>query len=174
MIYTFEFDFEDFFGPPQIRIGIDDYIYYDGTVKGTIDIELNLVDGDHVLWIQHYGKDITWTTKEHDNHVLIRRISFDGVDLDQIDYRPITHRGKFYPEYESSYQESCRQRNINLPEFISPNHYLGHNGTWRLEFSTPELLWIIKQQNPSGIHLEDTIFSTGQATLERVKHFFDL
>jgi hypothetical protein len=82
--------------------------------------------------------------------------------------------GKFYPEYESSYLASCRVQGLDLPEFICPNHYLGHNGVWKLNFESPELLWIIKQQNPSGMHLEDTMFSTSDHVLQEIKDFFKL
>ena len=42
------------------------------------------------------------------------------------------------------------------------------------DFSSPELLWIIKEQNPGGINLEDTIFSTSSQTLNEIKNFFGL
>lgn len=174
MIYTVEFDFENFYAIPTVKIGIDHKIYHDGEVNGLISFEDKLDAGDHTLWIEHYGKNISWTTPKRDHHVFVKRILFDAVNLDQIDYCPITHRGRFYPCYEPAYLQSCREQGIDLPEFICPNHYLGHNGIWKLDFSTPELLWIIKEQNPSGIHLEDTIFSTSTSTLEDVKRFFEL
>ena len=174
MIYTVEFDFEDFFDTPQIQIGIDGTVYYNQSVQEQISFEAVLSNGPHTLWIQHWGKKIEWTTAEHDHHVFVKKIYFDNVDLDQLDYHPITHKGRFYPDYEQSYRDTCQQQNLTLPEYISPNHYLGHNGIWKLDFEAPELLWIIKEQNPSGIHLEDTIFSTGSTTLNQVKKFFDL
>lgn len=174
MIYTFEFDFEDFFSVPKLRIGVDQTICYDNEVKKIVEIDVTLEHGPHELWIEHHGKDINWTNDRADHHIFIRKIYFDSIDLDQLDYCPITHRGRFYPRYEPSYRNSCLQQEIDLPEFIRPNHYLGHNGIWKLDFSCPEFLWIIKEQNPSGIHLEDTIFSTGSETLASVKKFFNL
>lgn len=174
MIYTFNFDYEDFFAIPKIKIGVDKKVYYNGTVNESIEFEVELKSGNHTLWIEHYEKNLNWTDHEHDNHVFIKKIYFDHIDLDQLDYCPITHHGKFYPVYESSYVESCINAGIILPEYIQPNHYLGHNGIWKLDFQAPELLWIIKEQNPSGIHLEDTIFSTSDTTLNEVKKFFNL
>jgi hypothetical protein len=174
MIYTIDFDYNDFFDAPKLRIGIDDCVYYDSSVLEQIEFEADLVPGPHTLWIEHHGKQINWTTEAHDHHMIIKRILFDGVDLDQLDYCPITHRGRFYPVYEPSYVDSCITCGIELPEFLQPNHYLGHNGVWKLEFVTPELLWIIKEQNPSGIHLEDTIFSTSDTTLNQIKDYFKL
>jgi hypothetical protein len=174
MIFCFEFDFEDYFDIPKISIGVDDVLLYEGDVIEKISFEHVLPDGERELWIEHRNKYIEWTTNQHDHHVFIKKIFFDNIDLDQIDYCPLTHRGRFYPKYEQSYIDSCRDRNIDLPEFIQPNHYLGHNGIWKLSFSVPTALWIIKEQNPSGMHLEDTIFSTGRTTLENVKKFFEL
>lgn len=174
MIFTIDFDYEDFFRIPTIDIGIDDQTLYQGNVNESITIDVDLADGDHTLWIKHYNKKLYETTNEHDHHVFIKRILFGDIDLDQIDYCKLTHRGKFYPEYESSYIISCRAQGITLPEYIQPNHYLGHNGIWKLDFSSPELLWIITQQNPGGMHLEDTMFSTGAVTLSEVKNFFNL
>jgi hypothetical protein len=34
--------------------------------------------------------------------------------------------------------------------------------------------WIISEQKPSGINLEDTIFSTGQDSLNEIKKFFNV
>lgn len=174
MIYTLEFDYEDFFDVPKIKIGIDHEIFYNDNVKELVEFEANLATGAHTLWVEHYGKQLTWTNKDHDNHVFIKKIYFDNVDLDQLDYCPITHRGRFYPCYEQSYIVSCQDNGLVLPEYIQPNHYLGHNGVWKLDFQSPELLWIIQEQNPSGIHLEDTIFSTSATTLNEVKNFFNL
>jgi len=74
----------------------------------------------------------------------------------------------------ASYRVSCQARGVELPEFICPNHYLGHNGQWILDFKSPGLLWIIEQQNPSGMHLEDTIFATSDYVLQEIKDFFKL
>jgi hypothetical protein len=168
------FSFNDYFSSPTVKVGIDDCVYYNSVVLDTVEFDCDLAAGSHVLFIEHYGKLMSWTTAEQDHHVFIKKILFDNVDLDQLNYCPLTHRGKFYPYYESSYVESCKEQNVVLPEFISPNHYLGHNGIWRLDFNSPELLWIIKEQNPSGINLEDTIFSTSSQTLNEIKNFFDL
>jgi len=106
--------------------------------------------------------------------VQIRRILFDSTDLDQREECALTRKGEFFPEYEESYRQDNLRRGYTLPDSISPNHYLGHNGAWRLKFQTPALLWIIKQQNPHGIHLEDTVFSTSRSVTDDVKKFFNL
>lgn len=174
MIYTINFSFDSFFGAPSIRIGINDVVLYNGAVTDTVAVEYTATPGSHELWVEHYGKKPHETTADHDKHVYIKSIFFDSINLDQLHYCPLTHQGKFYPIYEKSYIETCLDAGINLPEFIQPNHYLGHNGVWRLKFSSPENLWIIKEQNPSGVHLEDTVFSSNNNILSEIKDFFKL
>lgn len=174
MIFTIKFDFEDFFRIPTVDIGVDDCTLYQGNVNESISVDADLSIGEHTLWIKHYNKQLYETTQDHDHHVFIKQVLFGDIDLDQLDYCKLTHRGRFYPDYEPSYIASCQDTGITLPEYIQPNHYLGHNGIWKLEFSSPELLWIIKQQNPGGMHLEDTMFSTSDTTLIEVKKFFNL
>lgn len=168
------FSYNDHYGSPQIEIGIDKIGLYDGTVKENFEFNIDLENGAHELYIVHKNKNIDQTTEQHDKHVYIRSIEFDCVNLDQLHYNPLTHRGRFYPTYEESYQANQLKNAVDLPEFISPNHYLGHNGVWRLEFNTPAMVWIIQEQNPSGIVLENTIASTSDDVLADIKNFFDL
>jgi len=170
----FNFEFVDKFGCPQIAILIDDQLLYSGDVLATISLTASLEPGQHNLEIVHSDKKINDYNETHDRHVLIKKIYFNGVDLDQLEHCPLTHRGKFYPAYETSYLLTCKEQGIVPLEYISPNHYLGHNGTWVLEFDAPVYDWIISEQKPSGINLEDTIFSTGQDSLNEIKKFFNV
>lgn len=165
-----EFSFDDYFGTPTIEVLVDSTQLYIGDVVSKLSLHAGLLsDGDHVLSIRHFGKLMHHTTNDHDRHVHIDRVMFDHTDLDQLIWARLTHRGKFYPEYEPSYAKEK-----NLPDYIAPNHYLGHNGVWQLHFQAPALLWVIQEQNPSGMHLEDTIFSTTNDSIELVKNFFKL
>lgn len=162
------FSFDDYFGRPTIEVLVDDHTLFVGDVQSHLELRVpNLGDGDHVLSIRHFGKMPQHHSHDHDRHVHLDRVLFDHTDLDQLIWARLTHRGKFYPDYDKDYA-----RDQDLPEFIMPNHYFGHNGTWRLEFKTPALLWVIQEQNPSGMHLEDTIFSTTQDSVNYVKDFF--
>lgn len=162
------------FGVPQVEILVDDDSLYAGDVQEHLNFDVTLNNGAHCLKVVHFGKKITHSNIDADRHIMIKKILFNNVDLDQIDYCQLTQRGRFYPVYESSYVNTCDSNNITLPEFICPNHYLGHNGTWVLDFETPEYTWIIQEQRPSGINLEDTIFSSGNDTLLKIKSFFNV
>lgn len=169
-----DFTFEDKFGIPMLDILVDNTVLYSGNVQSTICCSINLTHGSHQLKIVHRDKKIDDYDSECDKHIYIKKIYFNGVDLDQTHYCPLTHRGRFYPEYNLSYIQTCQQENIELPKFYSPNHYLGHNGVWVLDFTEPVYNWIIDEQKPSGINLEDTIFSTGDDSLKEIKKFFNV
>lgn len=168
------FSFNDFFRTPTIKIGVDSTILFDGNITTQMDFDVPNVKGSHTLWIEHYGKLPNETTEHNDTHVFIKNILFDDIDLDQIDYCKLTHRGRFYPKYNTDYVKDCIMSGTVLPEYISPNHYLGHNGVWKLDFEMPAMSWIIKEQNPSGMNLEDTMFSSSNQTIQEIKDLFGL
>lgn len=152
-------------GDPKVKIIIDDYItLFNGNAEEHYEFDIDLPNGGHDLKIVHYGK------KPHhhqlddngniliDRHIEILRISFDGVNLERELWD-----GKFFPVY--------MHHTKNEPYFICPNLYLGHNGTWKYEFSTPVLSWLIacRKQGPK---LDNTIFQTNSSILEEAKNFF--
>jgi hypothetical protein len=162
-----EFDFfvERRLGDPEVKIIIDDYItLFNGNAEEHFEFDIDLPNGGHDLKIVHYGK------KPHhhqlddsgniliDRHIKIKRVAFDGVDLERELWE-----GKFFPVYMHHAE--------NEPYFICPNLYLGHNGTWKYEFSTPVLPWLIACRK-QGPQLDNTIFQTNSSILEKAKNFF--
>jgi len=174
MLIHMAFAWNDFFRVPTITVGIDHIVLYNSTVQNEIELSHDLGAGPHEFWIQHYGKQAHETDQHNDTHVFLQRLLFDQIDLDQIDYCKLTHKGRYYPEYNPDYVKTCAEQQVGLPEYIQPNHYFGHNGTWRLTFDAPVMNWIIREQNPSGMNLEDTMFSSSQITLQQVKDLFNL
>jgi len=174
MLIHMAFAWNDFFRVPTITVGIDHIVLYNSTVQNEIELSHDLGAGPHEFWIQHYGKQAHETDQHNDTHVFLQRLLFDQIDLDQIDYCKLTHKGRYYPQYNPNYVKTCAEQQVELPEYIQPNHYFGHNGTWRLTFDAPVMNWIIEEQNPSGMNLEDTMFSSSQITLQQVKDLFNL
>ena len=174
MLIHMAFAWNDFFRVPTITVGIDHIVLYNSTVQNEIELSHDLGAGPHEFWIQHHGKQAHETDQHNDTHVFLQRLLFDQIDLDQIDYCKLTHKGRYYPEYNPDYVKTCAEQQVELPEYIQPNHYFGHNGTWRLTFDAPVMNWIIEEQNPSGMNLEDTMFSSSQITLQQVKDLFNL
>lgn len=152
-------------GNPEVKIIIDDYItLYNGIAQENFEFEIDLPNGGHDLKIIHYGKkphhhilDANGTITV-DRHIEIKRIAFEQVNLERELWD-----GKFFPVYMHKTKDE--------PYYICPNLYLGHNGTWKYEFSTPVLPWLIASRN-QGPQLDNTIFQTNASILEEAKNFF--
>lgn len=152
-------------GIPQVKILIDDYItLYNGDAQDNFQFEIDLPNGGHDLKIVHHGKKPHHHVHDAygniiiDWHIEIKRIAFDNVDLERELWD-----GKFFPVYMHHAE--------NEPYFICPNLYLGHNGTWKYEFVTPILPWLIACRK-WGPRLDNTIFQTNASILEEAKNFF--
>jgi len=147
-------------GDPLVKIIVDDYLTLaDGPAQDQYSFELNIPDELHSLKITHYGKTIDDASNSNiDKHVEITAISMDQISLERELWD-----GKFFPIY--------LHKTDSDPYYISPNLYLGHNGTWVLEFTTPAPLWLISLRKP-GPKLDNTIFKTNKQTLDHAKDFF--
>lgn len=153
-------------GNPQVKIIIDDYItLYNGDAQDNFQFDIDLPAGGHDLKITHYGKEPLHHVYDPygniviDRHIEIKRIAFDEVDLERELWD-----GKFFPVYMHKAEDE--------PYFICPNLYLGHNGTWKYEFVTPILKWLIASRK-QGPNLENSIFQTNASLLEQAKNFFN-
>jgi len=162
---TIDFFVERQLGIPKVKIIIDDYItLYDGDAEDHYDFDIDLPNGGHDLKIVHYGKKPQHHAYDSngniavDRHIEIKRVAFDNVDLERELWD-----GKFFPVY--------MHKADHEPYFICPNLYLGHNGTWKYEFVTPVLPWLIATRQP-GPKLDNTIFQTNASILEEAKNFF--
>jgi hypothetical protein len=162
-------------GDPIIKILIDDYlILYDGIAPNSIDKEFDIADGEHELKIVHSGKsdeDHLYNsdgTIKVDKFVYIDNIVIDSIKLLENEL----HEGKFWPVYSLSYIDTMIKKQTELPQFIQPNLYLGHNGIWVYKFFSPFTDWIIQKRN-NGPKLENTIFKSSSQLLEDAKSFFN-
>lgn len=169
-----DFEIGDELGDPLIKILIDDYIVlYEGPAIDQFNREFDINYGEHELKIVHYGK----TDNDHvynddgsikiDKYVHIKGISIDSVVLRDTELQT----GQFWPVYSMSYVETMVTQGQDLPGYICPNLYLGHNGTWKYTFNYPFVEWIIATRN-QGPQLDSTIFKTSAHLLQQAKDFF--
>lgn len=154
-----------YFGTPKVKIAVDDCILlHDGVAQENFEFDVPLDDGNHQLKITHYGKTV-------DDHLLNssgkiiqdKFIHIKQVFLDETELHSELWEAKFFPVYLHKTEDD--------PLFLSPNLYLGHNGTWILEFFTPALKWLIDRRQP-GPDLSNTIFKTSRDMLADVKKIF--
>lgn len=159
-------DVERRLGDPLVKIIVDDYLTLsDGIAQNEYNFDCDIEDGIHELKIVHYGK----TKHDHAYDDLGKKVSVDkhveitAIEIDDIALEAELWSGKFYPVY-------LNRKDID-PLFISPNLYLGHNGTWMLEFATPAGNWLIDLRKP-GPKLDGTIFRTNDNLVAIAKDFF--
>lgn len=162
-------------GIPCVRCIIDEGApFFDGPCQDTITADINLAPGFHELVIVHYNKQ----EQDHvlddqgrivvDKHVEIMNIRIDDIDF-LVDELREAH---FYPVYSDNYVRDCQTAGVILPPSISPNLYLGHNGTWKLPFHTPFIQWIIHRRKNLAIQLDNTIFQSDVELLAESKAWF--
>lgn len=153
-------------GDPQIKITIDDYmLLYDGVAQDSLEFDVPLDDGNHELKITHHGKTVHDHVLNSNGSIAIdKHVEIVSIHLDNTPLTGELWLGKFFPVY--------MHKNDNAPYSICPNLYLGHNGTWVLEFATPALKWLIDTRCP-GPQLSNTIFKTNHQVLQEIKTVFE-
>jgi hypothetical protein len=170
-----DFEIGDQLGTPLIKILIDDYIIlYEGPAIPQFNREFDIGYSEHELKIVHFGK----TDTDHlynpdgsiavDKYVYIKSITIDQVRLTDTELQI----GQFWPVYGLSYISDMVDSGQELPSYIAPNLYLGHNGTWRYTFFYPFIDWIIECRKKDRLSLDNTIFKTSASVLQEAKNFF--
>jgi hypothetical protein len=153
-------------GDPLIKIVVDDYLTLaDGPALDRYEFDINIPDDPHSLKIVHYGKTINDHQYNESGKIVIdKHVEISNIVMDNIKLERELWDGKFFPVY--------MHKADNEPYFISPNLYLGHNGTWSLEFVSPVAKWLIDLRCKGTKQLDNTIFKTNRQILESAQEFF--
>ena len=130
---TFEATFCN--GWPRLKFYLDDALYQEFVVNAestTINLPIDLLDGDHKLAIELWGKTRLNTIVKDgiivkDQLVTLESIKVDGIQLPNF----FKYIGIF-------------DNGIGLQ---SPCMTWGQNGQWRWNFSTPLITWVLKNIN---------------------------
>lgn len=164
------------FGYPQIRCTIDENApFFNGNSQEFITANIGVTPGFHELVITHYNKQVgdqcigASGQIIKDKHVEIKEISIDDIPF----YIDELREAHFYPVYNPHYYQDCINQGIALPYSISPNLYLGHNGTWKLSFHTPFIEYIIKKRQKLALNLDNSIFQSDIELLRQAKEWFN-
>lgn len=132
--------------PPLVMLAVDETVVANRRILGDSEIfSFNgfLDPGRHRLCLSFYDK----APDDQNQAVQIKELRMNGV-LDpkfiwQGIYRPI------YPEPWATQQ---KQAGNDLAREISNTDYLGWNGTWTLEFTSPIFTWIHQVQDLGWIY----------------------
>ena len=127
--------------PPMIEISVDNTLYFNGAIDklSTIDFMAELKFEKHTLTLTRYGKTLDQTALDKDQLILIKSIEIDGIDIQNI----VWSSSFFKPEYPEPWASQQRQAGIELEQSVLGETFLGHNGTWQLDFSSPFYKFLI-------------------------------
>lgn len=135
--------------PPKVAVMLDGSARWQGLLETDmmLDWYQTLARGPHCLEVVFSGKTNEDTTAEHDQAVVVEFIDFFGIRNDKFRWQ-----GVYRPEYPEPWRTEQAEQGANLPAELTGHTYLGWNGTWRLEFTTPIFTWIHKVQDLGWIY----------------------
>jgi len=134
-VITFAFKVTECNGWPKVEILIDDDLYEDRhftTTNERVNIPVDLIEGDHLLTIEIYGKEPKNTILDSEGNIIDDQlIELTDIYVDDIKL----------PDWF---------KNIGVYKFkdlIYPQATIwGCNGVWDWKFSTPLLTWVLDKQ----------------------------
>jgi hypothetical protein len=129
---------------PEITYGIDDIKINTISLSASqtrLRMSFPLDNGDHQFWITYNNKNYEECKMEDglDMSVEIDSVSFEGITLDRFKWA-----GVYYPEYPEWITDG--------KPVIKQSTYLGWNGRWVINFTTPIFTWIHQIENLGWIH----------------------
>jgi len=131
--------------PPKVTVFLDTQVVYsDALTREEILLHtVSLPTGQHCLRIDFSDKP------DHDQQqaVKIERLAFNGLSDQQFIWR-----GIYRPEYpEPWFSQQIQLGRVPEPA-ITNTDYMGWNGTWSLEITSPIFTWIHRTQDLGWIY----------------------
>ena len=135
--------------PPEVSVILDGHIRWQGLLPKdlTLDWNQSLARGSHCMQVVLSGKTNEDTTPEHDHAVIIEHVDFFGIRDDKFRWQ-----GVYVPDYPEPWRTEQIEQGIELPRQLSAHTYLGWNGAWSLEFTTPIFTWMHRVQDLGWIY----------------------
>ena len=134
-ILKFAFRTSECNGWPKVNILIDNDLYHDhqfSSVEETVVLPIELLDGDHLLEIEIYGKTTKNTILDSMGNIISDQL-IELVDI-YVDDIKLPDWFKYLGIYTYNNQE--------LPRAT----IWGCNGSWHWEFKMPMITWIIDKK----------------------------
>ena len=143
--------FADFWKkPPSAKIMIGENSYFEGTVEGTKE-KPTLIEFTHEcendkkyeLIIERSGKDQHQTKVEAGKIVKDQLLHIKTIIVDDIELGTLIYEGEYTPNYPEPWATQQKEAGNELPESFKNAIILGHNGTWKLPFTSPFYMWLL-------------------------------
>lgn len=129
---------------PEITYGIDQNVINTISLSASqvrLRMSLPLDIGEHQFWITYNNKNYQESKPEDglDMAIEIDSVTFEGMTLDKFKWA-----GLYYPEYP--------EWTMDGEPVIKQATYLGWNGRWVINFTTPIFTWIHQLENLGWIY----------------------
>jgi len=154
-VLTFKFRASEYNGWPKLRFCVDNDVLleYDfDQEEGIVDLDLDLLDGEHILEIERYGK-----TTKNINFVDGKVLADQTVELLDIyiDNVKLAESFKFQGSFHYEGQE------------VQAGLLWGPNGKYFWNFQTPIIDWVVREKNRLREPTQDLI-TPGKPETEKV------
>tara|TARA_B100000900_G_scaffold61621_1_gene47073 strand:- start:12 stop:494 length:483 start_codon:yes stop_codon:yes gene_type:complete len=138
--------------PPHAEIMIDDKYYFAGDITGTnekpdtIVFERELEENkEYDFRIIRSGKNKNQTIVNDKGDILKDQLlHIKSIEIDEIDIGGLVYEGNYTPEYPEPWATQQRDAGKDLQKSFKNVTQMGHNGEWRLKFSSPFYMWLLE------------------------------
>jgi len=138
--------------PPHADILIDNKSHFKGDITGTEDrpdvIEFEAeFEGDkgYNLIINRSGKGKNQTViNDKDDILKDQLLHIKSIEIDEIDIGALIYEGIYTPRYPEPWATQQREAGIELRHSFKNVTQIGHDGEWKLAFSSPFYMWLLE------------------------------
>ena len=138
--------------PPHAEILIDNNSHFKGDITGTEDrpdvIEFKHElegDNDYNLIINRSGKGKNQTViNDKDDILKDQLLHIKSIEIDEIDIGALIYEGIYTPRYPEPWATQQREAGIELRHSFKNVTQIGHDGEWKLAFSSPFYMWLLE------------------------------
>ena len=67
-----------------------------------------------------------------------------SIEIDEINIGGLVYNGVYTPRYPEPWATMQRESGTELPESFKNVTQIGHNGEWKLTFSSPFYMWLLE------------------------------
>ena len=102
-------------------------------------------DKPHILELRRTGKTKDQTRLLANGTYETQMLYIKTIKLDNIDLRNLVwHTSQYEPEYPEPWASEQQAQGIKLEKYVTGEMYLGHNGIWRFNFTSPIYKFLIE------------------------------
>ena len=158
--------------PPHVEILINDQSMFKKDITGTLDkpdlveFEYEMTeDQEYRLIINRSGKqgksNLTNTDTDHGvvwpeqiesqtvadeagKIIKDQALHIKSIEIDEINIGALIYDGVYTPRYPEPWATRQRESGAKIPESFKNVTQLGHDGEWKLTFSSPFYMWLLE------------------------------